>query len=272
MRILYLHNEYHLGDNVFNIILLSNIIKEYLIENNIKIYYFCQDYYIYQVKEFNNCENVIIRPINEKPNNSLQLWLNNQTINFTMDRVHSEHIKRGMQRIFYDIYYCRFFNHFFKLCKINIKLFKFYYKDKDLKSRYKNIINNYQSKYKNIQLLILNSQPFSEQYKYDKSEWDKRIRELNKKYKIITTTKVDGVNCTMDDKFTIKDIAALSINVPIIIAVNSGVVPGLLNKYTLNNVKQFYIFDDRCRYSYPKFQNKEKIYDINFEELDKYIF
>jgi hypothetical protein len=272
MRTIYLHNEFHLGDSVFNIILISNIIKKYLIDNNIKIYYYCQGIYIDQLKEFNNCKNVIILPINEKPKNSLQLWINNKTINFTMDKVYTEVIKRGMKRLFYDIYYCKFFNKFFDLFNLRLKLVKFYYKDRDLIIRYKNIMNNFDEKYKNIDILVINSQPFSEQYKYNKLEWDKYIIELNKKYKIITTTKVDGVNCTMDDKFTIKDIAALSINAPVIIAVNSGVVPGLLNKYTLNNVKQFYIFDDRCRYSYPKFQNKEKIYDINFEELDKYIY
>ena len=271
MRTIYLHNEFHLGDSVFNIILISNIIKKYLIDNNIKIYYYCQGIYIDQLKEFNNCKNVIILPINEKPKNSLQLWINNKTINFTMDKVYTEVIKRGMKRLFYDIYYCKFFNKFFDLFNLRLKLVKFYYKDRDLIIRYKNIMNNFDEKYKNIDILVINSQPFSEQYKYNKLEWDKYIIELNKKYKIITTTKVDGIHCTMDDNFTIKDIASLSINVKVIIAVNSGVVPGLLNKYTLNNVKQFYIFDDRCKYSYNKFQNKENINDIKFDDLDKHI-
>ena len=37
-RIIHLHNEYHLGDNVFNFILFYNI-KKYIEQHNIIIYY-----------------------------------------------------------------------------------------------------------------------------------------------------------------------------------------------------------------------------------------
>jgi hypothetical protein len=270
-KIFYLYNIYHLGDNVFNIILLSNILKDYLIQEKIKIYYYCQECYITQVSEFNNSENVTIRSINEKPDNSLELWINNKIINHTMDDVLSYHRKKGIPRIFYDLYYCKFFNKFFNLYNLNIKLHNFYYKDRNLIDRYKTINKQFGEKYTKIDILIANSQPFSDQFNYNKSEWDKYITEINNKFKVITTTKVEGINCTMDDNLTIKDIASLSIKSKVIIAVNSGVVPGLLNKYTLNNIKQFYVFDDRCRYSYPKFQNKENIYDITVDELNDFI-
>ena len=77
--------------------------------------------------------------------------------------------------------------------------------------------------------------------------------------------------CTSDDNLTIKDIASLSTKAKVIIAVNSGVVPGLLNYFTLQNVKKFYIFDSFNYYSYPNFENKNKIYDISVDELNKYI-
>ena len=95
---------------------------------------------------------------------------------------------------------------------------------------------------------------------------------MNEKYKLITTTKVNNnIVCTMDDNLTIKNIAAISTNVKVVIAVNSGVVPGLLNYYTLSNIKRFYTFDDRCFYSYPNFVRKQKISEITFQELDMYI-
>ena len=75
----------------------------------------------------------------------------------------------------------------------------------------------------------------------------------------------------MDDNLTIKNIAAISTNVKVVIAINSGVVPGLLNYYTLTNIKQFYTFDDRCFYSYPNFIRKRNIRNIPFQELDKYL-
>ena len=111
----------------------------------------------------------------------------------------------------------------------------------------------------------------SGQFNYNKGEWDTHIRHLNTKYKVMTTTKVDGIPCTMDDNLPIKDIAAISTRVKIIIAVNSGVVPGLLNKYTLNNVKHVYLFDDRCKFSYKQFENRDSIKEITFADINKYI-
>jgi hypothetical protein len=108
-------------------------------------------------------------------------------------------------------------------------------------------------------------------YDYNKNIWDNYIINLNNHFKLLTTTKVNGVLCTYDDKLTIKDIAALSTKAKVIIAINSGVVPGLLNYYTLTNVKHFYIFDNKCFYSYPNFEKKNSITDITFEELDSYL-
>jgi hypothetical protein len=156
------------------------------------------------------------------------------------------------------------------LSKLRIprNLNRFTYTDEDLLIRYEML----DEKYKNIDVLILNSEPLSGQYNYNKNEWDNYIILLNKKYKIATTTKVnDNILCTMDDNLTVKNIAAISTNVKVVIAINSGVVPGLLNYYTLTNIKKFYTFDDRCFYSYPNFVRKQKIANISFKELDNYI-
>lgn len=103
-------------------------------------------------------------------------------------------------------------------------------------------------------------------------EWDNYIISINNRFKVLTTTKVnDDILCTYDDKLTIKDIASLSTKAKVVIAINSGVVPGLLNFYTLTNMKHFYIFDNNCCYSYPNFENRDNINDITFEELENYI-
>jgi hypothetical protein len=75
----------------------------------------------------------------------------------------------------------------------------------------------------------------------------------------------------MDDNLTIKDIASISTQTKVIIAVNSGVVPGCLNKYTLKNIKHAYIFDDRVYFSYPNFENKNNIEEISLSDLRKFI-
>jgi hypothetical protein len=267
MIIYRIYNKYHLGDNIFNFILFYHL-KEYIENHDAYIYYYCKPNYIEQVKEFNCSSRIKILNIDDGfPNNAIELWQNNEKIGVTFHDTHCRAKELQMKRVNYNLYYRVFFNKFLKLLKIPIKIKHFSYKDEDLFIRY----NNFHDKYKNIDLLILNSQPFSGQYNYDKNIWDNMIRLYNSKYKLVTTTKVDGILCTMDDMLTVKDIAALSMNVKVIIAVNSGVTPGLLNEYTLKNVRQVYTFDDRCFYSYSKFQTKEDIREISFKELDKYI-
>jgi hypothetical protein len=125
--------------------------------------------------------------------------------------------------------------------------------------------------YKSVDILILNSVPYSGQYNYNKDVWDNYIMQLNSKFNIATTTKVDGVLCTFDKNLTIKDIAALSTHAKVIIAINSGVFPGLLNVHTMETVKQFFIFDNRCHYSFPRFQNKCCITEISMNDLNYYV-
>jgi hypothetical protein len=267
MLIYRFYNKYHLGDNIFNFILFYHI-KNYIEENNIQIYYYCLPHYINQVSEFNCSENIIIQNIDEgMPENTIELWQNNDKLGVTFHATHSTCIQQKKKRVNYNLFYKVFFNNFLKMIKIPIKMKHFNYIDEDLLTRFINLPD----KYKDIDLLILNSQPFSEQYVYNKNIWDGMINLYNKNYKLVTTTKVDGISCTADDNLSVKDIASISINVKVIIAINSGVVPGLLNEYTLTNVKQVYMFDDRCKFSYPNFQMKEDIREISFNELNKFI-
>lgn len=261
----HIHNDKGLGDNVFNIIFFS-IIKNYIINNNIKIYYYTKKEYIIQLKEFiYNNKNIILNPIGIKPFFSIELWINTVFFGYT----HINAISNSKTKLInYNKFYKNFFNNILKKLNFNITINKLIYYDEDLLNRY-NLIND---KYKNFDILILNSTPFSEQYLYNKKLWDNYILKLNKEFKILTTTKVhDDVLCTYDDDLTIKDIASISSKSKVIIAINSGVFPGLLNYYTLKNVKHFYIFDNRSFYSYPNFENKNNITDITFEELKRYL-
>ena len=192
-NVYYLHNSYHLGDNVFNFILFY-IIKPFIEENNIKIYFF----------------NKVLQKLN-----------------------------------------------------LNVSISKLYYSDKNLINRY----NKLNDKYKNIDILVINSQPLSGQYNYNKHEWDNYITKLYSLYKVITTTKVNNFLCTTDDNLYIKDIAAISTHVKVVIAINSGVLPSLLNIKTLTNVKKFFVFDNRCYYSYPNFEIVNNIDSISINDL-----
>ena len=108
-------------------------------------------------------------------------------------------------------------------------------------------------------------------YDYNEKNWIYCINLLDQRYKIVTTKKIENILSTTDESLTIKDIAALSTNVKVIIAINTGVVPGLLNIYTLQKIRKFYTFDNREYYSYPNFERKTRLIDITIDELDNYI-
>ena len=272
MKYYNFHNEHHLGDNVFNLIFLNNI-KNYLESNNITIYYYCQTIYFDQLQEFIQSSKIILCDIKNKPPKSIHLWIETPIFNFVFLNIllksHNNILKNmKINKVYYNVFYKTFFNIVLNTINFPLQMEKFYYDDQDLLTRYDNL----QEKYKNIDILVLNSQPLSDQYSYNKNEWDHYICNLNRMYNVVTTTKVNNeIKCTTDDNLTIKTIAAVSIKVPIIIAVNSGVVPGLLNIYTLTNVKHFYIFDDRCCYSYPNFSWREKITQIRLDEIKHFL-
>jgi hypothetical protein len=257
-KVYHLHNSYHLGDNVFNFILFY-MIKDYLEKKNVKIFYYAKKEYLNQLKDFLSSKNIILSSLELKPKSSIEIWVNETYFNYRHDR--------QQMPINFNKYYIIFFNNVLKKLYINIEILKFYYLDTDLITRYDNL----SEKYKQADILILNSTPLSGQYDYKKDEWDNYILNLDKKFKILTTTKVNNLICTTDDSLNIKDIAAISSNVKVIIAINSGVVPGLLNKYTLQNIKKAFIFDTRCYYSYPNFENRNNINDITMDELETYI-
>ena len=253
-NVYYLHNSYHLGDNVFNFILFY-IIKPFIEENNIKIYYYTKKDYLPQLKDFLCSPNLYLLPLESKPNSSIELWVNNDLFEYRHDQ--------QTNPINFNLYYKNFFNKVLQKLNLNVSISKLYYSDKNLINRY----NKLNDKYKNIDILVINSQPLSGQYNYNKHEWDNYITKLYSLYKVITTTKVNNFLCTTDDNLYIKDIAAISTHVKVVIAINSGVLPSLLNIKTLTNVKKFFVFDNRCYYSYPNFEIVNNIDSISINDL-----
>jgi len=249
MRTIKLNSIHHLGDNIFNLILFYNM-KQYIEDNDIYIDYYCKSEYHDQIKEFNCSKNIKIL---DYENIGLELWIGNK--DFKMNWIDNREEK-------YDTLFLKFFNEFLEKENIPIVLENLQYSDPDLLQRYKNINTKFNDKYSDIDFLIINSTPLSTQYDKNEEEWNRLIYKLNNKYKIVTTQKVEDVNCTYDDKLTIKDIAAISTSAKKIIAVNSGVVPGLFNIYTLNNIEVMYYFDKNFYYENPKFI-KPKNNDIN---------
>jgi hypothetical protein len=257
-KIYHLHNSYHLGDNIYNFIMFY-IIKNFIEENNIVIFYYALKEHLPQLKEFLCSSNIFLASLEYKPQSSIELWGDNPLFKLINDDESKPYSMNEYLKIFY--------NNVLRILCINFNITRYCYVDNELITRYDNI----DDKYKNFDILILNSQPRSNQYNYNKFEWDNYILHLNKTFKILTTTKVDNLLCTFDDNLTVKDIAALSTKAKVIIAINSGVVPALLNIQTLMNVNCFYIFDKWKFFTYPNFKYTKLITDISVDELKSYI-
>jgi hypothetical protein len=240
------------------------IFKDYFERNHIYIHYYTPPEYLNQVIEFKCSNNINVLPLTQKPHNSFHMWIENKQALCTFNRV-----KEKYGKVKYNLFFKKFYNSIMKkLFRSTFRLNKFIYTDVGLLERYEAL----EDKFKNIDILFLNSQPCSGQYNYNKGEWDNYIRSLNDKYKIVTTTHVDDhIVCTMHNQLTVKSIAALSIHAKIIIGINSGVIPGLLNSYTLQNMRQFYTFDNNCIYTYPNFTALDNIHQINENTLKHYL-
>ena len=265
----YLHNIHGLGDSVFNVIFF-NLIEERIIADNILFCYFTRNEYIQQLTQFIKpglVNHVKLFSLDQKPAHSIELWINNKYFGYTFEC----NVLNSPQRIInYNHFYLHYFRHVLQKLTINANIQSILYSDNDLLVR----ANAIPPEYNPVDVLILNSQPFSGQYNnYNKCIWDKYIQHLNSNssLKIVTTTKVEGVLCTFDQNMTIKDIAALSTQAKVVIAINSGVFPGLLNVHTMESVKQFYIFDIYCYYSFPNFQKKSCITEISINELNHHV-
>ena len=264
-RVYCLHDSHGLGDSVFNLIFF-NLIEEQIIADNILFCYFAKNEYMQQLTQFIKpalLNNVKLFSLDKKPQQSIELWINNPYFDYTFDVAMNSQNKV----VDYNDFYLNYFKHVLQKLTINANIQSILYYDNDLLVR----TNTIPPEYKSVDILILNSVPYSGQYNYNKDRWNNYIMQLNSEFKIVTTTKVNDVLCTFDKNLTIKDIAALSTNAKVIIAINSGVFPGLLNVHTMESVKQFYIFDNRCYYSFPRIQRKCCITEISMNELNYYI-
>jgi hypothetical protein len=259
-RIIKAFNPFHLGDNVYNMCLFFSI-KEYLREFNIHIEYYFQKKYHDQVREFAPSEDLV--SIHDYTA-GIDYWGDEYGIRL--------HIGNGKlpKHLFnrpnsnFDEFYVVFYNQFLEMAGINIRVTDFHYEDGDLLMRYENLA----PKYKDVDILIVNSSPCSNQYSMDKPSWDDYIRYLvYMGFKVSTTEKTAGVTCTADAGLTLKDIGAISTRAKVIIAINTGPLSACFNAYALSNMRQMYVFDWGNTYRNPKIQNRRHIRDISVNEL-----
>lgn len=249
-KTIHLYNNWHLGDGVFMMNYLFQI-RKFLQDNDITIVYHCKGMYKTQLAEFAppgvHIESLETAP---PPVGAVDTWMR------------------------YSFATCPLypFNDFLQLHSNRLanilglpKISSFFYKDADLLTRYKEL----HFVAKSVDVLFINAVPQSFQYNYVKSEWDQLAHDLVAAgYKVITTSIIHGIECTLKYRYSIKDIAAISTHAKYIVAVNSGPVAGCLNEYTMAAVKKWFVFDKDVSYKYPTIQMCSRLDEV-YEELLK---
>ena len=292
-KIINLYSWWHLGDAIFVMIYLYNC-KEYILKNNITVNFYIREENVKQIKQFECCKNVHVLPIKFMEKCSLQkLYGGNIDFikDFLLDRdlcktniptdavntIPYPHMipnyyllelnlfkhynnKKPLNKYFIE-YYSKIFSKKIGFPKIK----EFIYTDTDLLDRY----DKFPLKYQNVDILIINSKPRSNQYDLEgkKKEFNNMIYKLDKKYKVVTTEKLKDIVCTRDDNLSLKDIGAISTHVKYIIAINTGPFTACLNSYALKNVKKWFEFD----YNLPFNYGKNFYLNISFDEIIKEI-
>lgn len=262
LQIIYTKNELHLGDCIYSLIFFYNI-NDYLKNNNILIYFYCNNEHYPQINDFNNLDNIKIFSIDFLPVDKkiYNLWIGSSDYNYNWYNAIVEPI------IAYDIFFCKYYNNILKNMNIPVIIEKFIYKDNELTKRCLDInlrTNNY---YNNIDFLINNSKPNSGQFDYNLFEFNNYIIELSKKYNIVTTQKVENIKCTRDYNLSAKDIASISLNIKNFILIESGIIAGLYNEYLVDNPDVTIYNLSKFDYHFCSFKNfnyKKNLGELSF--------
>jgi hypothetical protein len=212
----YFHCIYHYGDHIQNMVYLNSLAMN---NKDKTIYYGINQSQIAQVKELSDQKNLLVVPVNSVSYNSIDLWKNR-----------FQYWRMSPYKKTYYVFYEYFFNYISVKTKIN----------NPLNSKRSLLVDiNYEcsDEYINFDILIVNSIPKSNQFKYSVADFNAVIKTLNSTFKVITTYKVPGVNCTTDDNLTLREIGKLSLFCKVIICISTGPSWMVLNKKNFDSGK-----------------------------------
>jgi hypothetical protein len=251
------YNKYHNGDIIFNLMILNKFEKF-----NFKINFYINPNFKYQINDFITNNNIKLLDIRNIPQNSYDLWIGN--INSPANYFYN--IEKYNKQ--YDQFYINFFkyivdlfeNHFDLKLNINPE-FKLDIDFLDLPKEmyFHEIISN---EFKDIDILFLNNQPYSDQYKYDKEEFDILGIYLSKKYKIASICYInDLIPCTLKYKYKLIHISIISKFCKYIIGINSAPAVSCFTEENINSNK-FYLYDINSTYTFNNAKNHKNINEI----------
>lgn len=250
-RVYHFYNRKHYGDNLLNLKFFYNL-SPILKEKDIRIMYYYNAEYnkrIHELMRYVDGRTLSLRRLGQRPPEAVELFMGNKigVLN---------HVRN------FDKYYQEFYKRILAILELEptTRSTSLYQPEHYLQPLYETL----HPKYHNLDILILNSQPFSEQYNYNKEAMDAMCIFLHSKYKVATTTYVnDTIPCTFEDGLAIQDIGAISTHANYIVAVQSGPLVGCCNAQAKAHVKRWFILcDSGIRYSQIPVHNNCSIQDV----------
>jgi hypothetical protein len=237
--------EPHLGDNVYHLDYLRKTI-----DNNPEYYFthYAREKYLNELQtQINGYEDNIQLKSYEHgvPSDAIHGWIN------TDNWFHGYYRSRALQLEGCPIAYDKMYIEWYSLLEQKYGLPNPIKTSEDFKLKFKGLEDYDLEKEYNV--LIINSIPQSGQYYYEEDLFKKLSYHLiNQGYDIITTRKIDNIECTLDYNYNLTQIAKISTKTPIIIAVHTGPLVLCLNKITLANCQFFHILDTTHSFSFNK--------------------
>jgi hypothetical protein len=259
-------NKYHYGDNILNLKFFFNI-SPILKKRGIKINYYFDEKYNKreELERFVDKDTVTLHHLEDKPGDAVDLWMGDNI--FNGEFVKASGSSGSLAYFELDTYYSAFYQIIVEklgLKEENIDV-SLYQPEPYLQEIY----NNLDNKYKNLDILVINAVPKSNQYRFNKEYIDNMCISLHQKYNIATTSPVnDAIKCTMNDKLMLKDIGAISTHVKYILGIHSGPVTACFNSDTNKNIKKWILFaNNGVKHVNPKIIILDNKYDLkNIEE------
>ncbi len=240
MQTFNLFNEYHLGDNIYTI----NFLNKYYNHNYIFNYY-VNECYINELEKHIYNKNIILHSIYEKTSDAYNCWIGHN--NYYYNSI------AGYNNM-YDIFYFEYFKKLSQDLQIENLMI-------DISDTLYHIYNLYEVNtiHDKYDYLIINSEPKSGQFKYDSNDFIKLTNHLIKNdKKIITTNKIDNVECTLDYNYNLLDVGIISNKCENIIAINTSPIITTFNNININTVNKRLILEKKLLYSY-----NNRIFNIN---------
>ena len=245
-KIFHFHNKYHLGDNLLNLKYLLYL-SNYLKKKDYIVYYYYDVSWPYNklstLQSYTDPTVVQLKPLHGKPSSSIELWMG-----IDIDGVNHRNA---------EVYYDKFYKNILKYFGItDFSLSTSIWVDEPF---LKSVYDSLDPKYKNIDILILNSIGRSGQYNNNRTLND-LVRYLTKRFNIVVSDPVDNVTSAQD--LSLQQIGAISTHAKYVISTCSGPQIPCFNRYTKEHVKKWFLVTDGDKYFFPSIDCVHIVHDL----------